>query len=96
MDFFKIIVKGKVASDPVFKDSIGKVTTFDLVCHNGRPTEFYHVQAFGGIAEFVNSAVSKGEKLLIMGRLHQQRARTNDGTIVNEVIIIAQTVYILR
>ena len=97
MDLKKVLIKCRVASEPNYKATQGlKVATFDVGCHEGRITEFYHAEAFGNVADFVNSTIRKGEKILIIGSLHQQRARTDDGRIVNEVIIIAQTIYILR
>jgi len=97
MDYAKTLVRGRVASEPIFKDNHGiKLSSFDLACHNGRLTEFYNIVAFGAVAEFTITNVKKEDQILIEGALYQQRIRAGNGEIENKTIINAHCIHILR
>jgi single-strand DNA-binding protein len=98
MDSF-INVVGNLTRDPEikFSDSGVQITKFGLAVtrkpKNGdEQTSFYNVVAFNSLAENVAGSLTKGNRVVVTGRLEVRTYSKNDGTEGTAVDIVAEEV----
>jgi single-strand DNA-binding protein len=75
-DYQQITVVSRLTADPVQKYSPdGKeISTFDIACNDSDDkVNYFSVEFWEKPAEIINKHCKKGSKLLIIGRMNQQR-----------------------
>lgn len=55
-------------------------------------TSFFDVVAFGSLAENVAESLSRGQRVVVMGRLEQRRWETPEGDKRSKIEIVAEAV----
>lgn len=100
-----IVVEGGVVKDPELKytgDGLA-VTNFavannSIAFKNGEKNEevsFFDVSAWGKLAEVCSTYLKKGSKVIISGKLRQNRWKAADGKSRSTIKIVAQDVKFL-
>ena len=56
-----------------------KVARFQLATHFGLETKWYHMFAWGNIAQFIERFGSKGKQIVVTGRLVERTYVTKEG-----------------
>ena len=90
-----ITITGKLGQEPELKYSqAGKaVVTFTVADNYGKDekkkTTWHNVIAFGSLAEHFASTCTKGDTVIVSGRLEQDEFTKQDGTKVKSMKIIA-------
>lgn len=97
-----IILQGRLTRDPEMQATANGVSraTFALACEqdyknpNGeRDTDFFEVVAWRNTADFVQRYFSKGQMVVVRGRLQTQQWTAQDGSKRKTVQIVAENVY---
>lgn len=96
----KVILKGNVGSDPEFKtfDNGGSVAEFSMATNRKykdrneelvEETQWHRVKVYGNRADVIQRYVSKGDPLLVEGRLTYRQYEDKDGNAryITEVIL---------
>lgn len=101
MSFNKVILVGNLGKDPLnLTKGETAIAAFSLATHettsfNGkteRTTEWFDVVCFGRDADFVLKYLTKGNEVLVEGRLQARTYTTKEGTKVKAFEIRANTV----
>lgn len=97
-----IILQGRLTRDPEMQATANGVSraTFALACEqdyknpNGeRDTDFFDVVAWRNTADFVQRYFTKGQMVVVRGRLQTQQWTAQDGSKRKTVQIVAENVY---
>lgn len=97
-----ITLQGRLTRDPEMQATANGVSraTFALACEqdyknpNGeRDTDFFDVVAWRNTADFVQRYFSKGQMVVVRGRLQTQQWTAQDGSKRKTVQIVAENVY---
>ena len=97
-----IILQGRLTRDPEMQATANGVSrsTFALACEqdyknpNGeRDTDFFDVVAWRNTADFVQRYFTKGQMIVVRGRLQTQQWTAQDGSKRKTVQIVAENVY---
>ena len=85
-----ITVSGRLTSDPkVFDAGTTKVCKFSIANHPPRLKDtvwFFECEAWGKTGEIIGDKFKKGSKILIEGRLKQDKYKGKDGDVSKIVI----------
>lgn len=95
-----VVIAGYTAKDPELKvtPSGNAILSFSLAVNDTKKNaqgewedvvNFFDCTAFGAYAERIAQYITKGSKLTINGRLHQDRWKAQDGTNRSRVSVIA-------
>ena len=105
MSVNKVIVSGNLTSDPQSKAiSNGIVTNFSIAVNskyknkNGQTVEsvdYVDIQAFGKLAQVIQAHLKKGRKVLIQGKLKQDKWTGTDGKAKSKLVIKAEQLQFL-
>ena len=98
-----VVIAGYTAKDPELKvtPSGNAILSFSLAVNDTKKNaqgewedvvNFFDCTAFGAYAERIAQYITKGSKLTINGRLHQDRWQGQDGTNRSRVSIIVQDI----
>lgn len=98
-----VVIAGYTAKDPELKvtPSGNAILSFSLAVNDTKKNaqgeweetaDFFYCRVFGKRAESLAQYITKGSKLTINGRLHQDRWQAPDGTNRSCVSIIAQDI----
>ena len=95
-----IIIKGRLTADPELKytQSNTAVTSFSVAVNRRfaqegqQDTDFFNVTAWSKTAEFITKYFTKGQEILIQGRLQQRSWETESGEKRYAVDIVAEQV----
>ena len=86
----KVILMGRLTSDPQLKETTMKVASFTLAVEriNKDKADFINCKAFRNTAEQLAKWVKKGQRVLIEGKWHSDSYDTENGKrYVNECIV---------
>lgn len=98
----EIALQGRLTRDPEAKATASGIScaTFALACEqdyknqNGeRDTDFFDVVVWRGTADFVQRYFSKGQMIIVKGRLQTRQWTAEDGSKRKTVQIVADSVY---
>ena len=97
-------VEGFVVFDPSFKKTKnGKsVCTFQLAINHcskeDKPprVSFIDVETWEKVADFCNQNITKGDKILVIGSLRQDRWEDNKGKIQSRIKIVANEILFIK
>lgn len=99
----KVILMGRLTRDPEIKTTqSGKmVTTFTLAVDRDyvsgsageRKTDFIDIEAWRGSAEFVEKYFSKGQPMIVSGRLKMDRWTDTDGNKRRSWKVVSENIY---
>ena len=95
-----VVIAGYTAKDPELKvtPSGNVILSFSLAVNDTKKNaqgewedvvNFFDCTAFGAYAERIAQYITKGSKLMINGKLHQERWKAQDGTNRSRVSVIA-------
>jgi single-strand DNA-binding protein len=93
-----ITVHGKIGQEPEMRytGSQMAVISFSIADTYGKDdkkkTTWHNITAFGSLAENFASSVSKGDTVIVTGRLEQEEFTKKDGTKGKSIKIIAEEV----
>ena len=93
-----ITVHGKIGQEPElrFGGSGTAVLTFSVADTYGKDdkkkTTWHNITAFGQLAENIANSMTKGDTVVVMGRLEQEEFTKKDGTKGKSIKIIAEEV----
>lgn len=98
-----VVIAGHTAKDPEIKvtPSGTAVLSFSLAVNDAKKNaqgeweeiaNFFDCALFGGRAERIAQYITKGSKLTVNGKLHQDRWQAQDGTNRSRVSIIVQDI----
>ena len=98
-----VVIAGRTTKDPEIKvtPSGTTVLSFSLAVNDAKKnaqgeweeiTNFFDCVLFGERAERIAQYITKGSKLTVNGRLHQDRWQAQDGTNRSRVSVIAQDI----
>jgi single-strand DNA-binding protein len=94
-----VVIGGLVGRDPEVKtiDSGKRVASFSLAVDNGKDKEssWFDINAWERTAEIVESYVSKGSAVVIIGRLAQNKWTDKDGQNRTRTTIIANDIQLV-
>lgn len=97
-----VVLQGRLTRTPEMKATASGIScaTFTLACEqdhknpNGeRDTDFFDVVAWRGAADFVQRYFSKGQLVIVKGRLQTRQWTGEDGSKRKTVQIVAESVY---
>lgn len=97
-----VVLQGRLTRTPEMKATASGIScaTFTLACEqdhknpNGeRDTDFFDVVAWRGAADFVQRYFSKGQLVIVKGRLQTRQWTAEDGSKRKTVQIVAESVY---
>ena len=86
----KVILMGRLTSDPQLKETTMKVASFTLAVEriNKDKADFINCKAFRNTAEQLAKWVKKGQRVLIEGKWHTDSYDTENGKrYVNECLV---------
>ncbi len=91
-----LTVVGNVGDDPElrFTSSGTALAKFSLAVYAGKDKDsaWFDVTVWGQLAENVAESVTKGQRVMVLGRLEQQRWETPQGDKRSKVAIVADDV----
>ena len=91
-----LTVVGNVGDDPElrFTNSGTALAKFSLAVYAGKDKDssWFDVTVWGQLAENVAESVTKGQRVMVLGRLEQQRWETPQGDKRSKVAIVADDV----
>lgn len=92
-----INITGRLVYEPELKKTSGGTTfisTRIAVQRNDKDktTDFFNLKAWKSSAEFISKYFHKGDPIEVSGRLQTESYEKQDGTKVNEVVIVAYDV----
>ena len=96
-----IIIKGRLTADPELKFTQTNNTAYcgfsvavnrRFVQEGQQDTDFFNVTAWSKTAEFISKYFTKGQEILIQGRLQQRTWETENGEKRHAVDIVAEQV----
>ena len=102
MDTNKIILVGRLVRDVEIKQipSRKSVARFSLAVNEGygekQSVSFINCQAWEKLAETLNKYTSKGNRILIVGRLKQDSWQNAEGVKVNSTYVVCESVQFLE
>ena len=92
-DYQQITVVSRLTADPKqsFSPDGKEISTFDIACNDSDDkVNYFSVEFWEKTAEIINTHCKKGSKLLIIGRMNQQRWE-KDGEKKSKYIIKGQS-----
>jgi len=96
MSLNRVILSGNLTADPEIRATGSglQVAKFTIAVNEFRKqekyTSFFDCTAFGKTAEFMQNYLKKGNKVLLEGRLEQQRWESKEGEKRNKVAILVE------
>jgi single-strand DNA-binding protein len=78
----KFIASGKAVANFTVRD------TPPTVKGEKRPASFFDVTVWGDLAEHVSASLEKGDRVLVSGKLEQQKWETPEGDKRSKVVIV--------
>lgn len=92
----KVIIVGNLVKDIEMKETLTgkKVIDFTLAVNEGKVTEFIDCQAWDKSAELVHTYVSKGQKLLVEGKLRTVSYEGKTGKVKKTFILVDRTEFL--
>lgn len=93
----QVNVTGRLVYEPELKTTqsgTSVLSTRIAVSRNDKDktTDFFNIKAWKGTAEFISKYFHKGDPIEVSGRLQTESYEKQDGTKVNEVVIVAYDV----
>ena len=88
----KIILLGNVGKDP---KALNGAASFSLAVKDGKNTQWFNVVAFKKTAELVQQYVTKGDKLLVEGKIQTSEYTDKEGNKKTSVEVVAFNVTFL-
>lgn len=88
-----IVISGRLTRDPELKytKESKSVCSFSIACNDSdEKVNFFDCQAWEKLAEIVNQYCKKGKKILVNGRINQQRWEDSEGKPRQKNIINVQ------
>ena len=82
----KIILLGNLTKDPIVSETKdGKIVcNFDIAVNEGtgenRITDYFRIKAWGKLAEVCGKSLSRGAKVLVIGKMKPNIYQKSDGT----------------
>lgn len=100
MDFNKVIMIGRITKDPEFRQTQSGIASckFDIAVNRPyqkdkeKTADFFTVQCWRNTAEFVSRYFTKGNAILIDGKLQNNNWTDNEGKKHYQTIILAESV----
>ena len=96
------IIQGKVLKDiePKELKNGGKVATFTIINtrdtrnrNGGRDSDFIDIVAWDDLAAFIAENFSKGDRIIIVGRLQKRAHENASGSTVKQMEVVAEKAY---
>lgn len=104
MSINSVVISGNLTRDPELRSTNGgsQILNFSMAVNDRRKNpqsgewedvpNFIDVVVFGNRAESLNKFLTKGMKVSVSGRLHQNRWQAKDGTNRSKIEVIASEV----
>ena len=94
----KILLQGRLTKDPEIRltSKNDKVARFTIAVDrdfNREETDFINCVAFKATAAFIESYFTKGDMILVAGRLHMQQYTAKDGSNRTAAEVLTDTVW---
>lgn len=91
-------LQGRLTRDPeLYKTTSGKsVTKCSIACERDfgeKATDFFPIECWGSLAEFVLNNFEKGQMAVISGRLQNSKWTDRDGYTRTQTAIVVQNIY---
>ena len=101
MPLNKVLIEGNLTRNPELKETESvKITKFGIASNEKFKGEeranFFDCVAFGKMAETVKNLLTKGSRVIVEGRLRQNRWENQDGESRSKIEIILDTFHIIR
>jgi single-strand DNA-binding protein len=104
-DFNEIFIEGRIVDDATSTRMPNgtSVVTFYIACNedkkvNGewiKHAQFVEVYIYGGYADSLFPSLMKSSKVIVRGRIEQQKWESRDGERQNRIVVVANKVRVL-
>ncbi len=99
-DANSVTLTGYVVADPDFKKVGEKETelaTFDVAVQGSyEKTSFFQIKYWGNMAVRVNNAIKKGSRVVVYGRMEQEKWKDKDDNARSTIVIVGSGFEFLR
>lgn len=104
MDINRVIVSGNLTRDPDIKFAASgtQIATFTVAVNKSRDkdgnqpeADFFDCVAFNKTAEILTGYFKKGQKILVEGRIQQDKWKTPEGETRTRVKVVANSIYFM-
>lgn len=99
-DANSVVLTGYVVADPEHKkvgEKETELTTFDIAVQGSfDQTSFVQCKYWGNMASRVNNAVKKGSRVIVYGRLSQEKWKTKEGDNRSTLVVVGSSFEFLR
>ena len=104
MDINRVIVSGNLTRDPDIKFAASgtQIATFTVAVNKSKDkdgnqpeADFFDCVAFNKTAEILTTYFKKGQKILVEGRIQQDKWKTPEGETRTRVKVVANSIYFM-